>query len=493
MKLFMPTRSPSAPRPAGNVRESFGPYGAPYDPIDPRDPGYRNIGLTSRDLFGQDQQRAQNLSLHLYRSNPIAHRAIRLYVAHIAGEGFALEAHNPDVQEVLDEFWTAPRNRMDRHNPWFARDNLIFGEAFHPVATDDFGLGYVTFGFIDPTTVVRVDRSPVNNMILTDIHVQQANSVAEPIPLKIVHRNGVATSANFGQLEGQVFAWPLDRIAAATRGTPLLLPVLDWLDAYDQILWEMLERAKALRAFFWHASVQGDETAMTAAQEAWGNSPPTTGSMRWTTAAVDIEAESPQLGTAEDVSHARYQLRNIATGLGLSPHWLSDPEDANRSTAERMDLPQLTALAAVQADQRLNWKDTGEYVLEQAVMAGRLTPEVEKHDSQGNPTGEMIKTTTAFEVNLPAINDDDIEQAATSLSTVANAFLSLDALGAIGPQTMQLVVRRLLPALGLPADEIPEDDKAALDTFTNREELEELEEAIRSGDTARLEELVTAV
>lgn len=423
------------------------------DPID-GDTGYRTPGFTDRDLNPIAHRRAQNLCVGLYRTNPIAHRAIRIVTSYLAGEGFAIGSPDPTIRATLTETWTAWRNQLDRHHRPFARDWLLLGEAPHPVAVDN--AGNVTVGYIDPTTIVRVRRSPANNMILTEVHVETHGT--EPLVLPIVRPDDNIGADTFGRLTGDVFFWPFERVAAGTRGQPYLLPSLDWLDAYDQILWEMLERQKALRAFFWHAKVDGTEDDLRTVKAQFGDGAPRTGSIRWTTGKVDVQAETPQIGSAEDVAAARYQLRHIATGVGLAPHWLSEPEDANRATAEQMDAPVLRGLADVQAEWVHNLEDLAVYVLDQkAAAAGQPLPKMVRLE----PSGKTIPLRDAITIDVPAITDTNVEKGAAALAQTVQAFAQLDLIGMAQPDVARLAVRQLLPAIGVPLDALPADDASA--------------------------------
>ena len=439
--------------------------------LDADDTEFRRLGAAPRDLFGVTLQKAQDLCVTLYRGNPIANRLIRIYTSFMAGTGFTVGAANPEVDGVVDEFWMSPRSKMNRHHRGFARDWLLFGEGIHPVSVDEAGNS--TVGFIDPTTVEAIKRSTVNNMILTDVEVRLGQT-AETKTLTIVAPNLDPFSESAGLLDGDAFVWLFDRIGAATRGTPFLLPTLDWLDAYDQVLWEMLERQKAIRAFFWDVEVDGGLTEVEKAKAAWGLTPPKSGTVRFRTAAMRVKAESPELGAAEDVEAARYHLRHIATGGGVAPHWLSEPEDANRSTAEAMDRPVLRNLIDVQAEWLANITELVQYAVDRKVAAGFLDRVVDEHDEHGQPTGERTPARDLVQVTAPEIDDKSIQNAAASIASVAQAFVQFDMLNVVSSDVMRKVVRTLLPMLGVPADELPPEDAddetiaSALESFRAR-------------------------
>lgn len=480
MSLFF--NQPAAATPA-RVAEALGS-------LDNDDDLYRRAGGAHRDLLGTTLWRAQELCVHLYRSNPLANRIIKIYTTYMAGTGFTATAHNLEVQAVLDEFWAAPRNRLDLYHRGYARDYLTFGEGVHPVTADE--VGNTTIGFIDPTRVDRIERDQRNNMILDQLHLQRSLRTDNDRPLQIVRPTEDVFDREAGLLIGDALVWLHDRIGAATRGTPFLLPTLDWLDAYDQTLWELLERVKATRAFFWDVMVTGGETEVQEAKRVWGTTPPRSGSVRFRTDAMTVDATQPSLGAYEDANAARLILRHIASGAGVAPHWLGDPEDANRSTADSMDKPILRALEDAQADWRLRMTEAAQFAVDRKVAVGLLPRIVDVHDDKGRPTGERLPARDTVEIITPPINDDDIAAAAAALGQVAQAFVQLDLVDGTDPQTTRRIVRQLLPALGVPADELPdpEDDDGDPDRAATRAEIEALESITRQGQRGKLDQLL---
>lgn len=457
--------------------------------VDPDEELYRAVGAGRRDLLGPLLTRAQELSVDTYRKNPIGNRIIKIYTTYMAGEGFAVEAANPEVHETAQEFWTAERNDMDDNHRRFARDFLLFGEAPHPVAADE--TGHTTVGYIDPYTIDHVETDPRNQLILRAL-ILTSGAAGEADPLAIVKREEDPFSDNAGLLTGETFLWLHDRIGAATRGTPFLLPALDWLDAYDQVLWELLERTKAIRAFFWDVEVDGGQTEIDKAKKEWGRTAPRSGSVRFRTPGISVDAVQPQIGAYEDVNTARYLLRHLATAAGLSPTWLGDPEDANRSTAEQMDKPVHRALLDVQAQWKKNMTDLTRFAVDRRVAAGMLDRVMERHDQFGRPTGDRQPAGDLVRVVTPALTDDDVTAAAASLMQVAQAFVQLDMLEAADPEVMRKIVRTMLPALGLPADELPDPDEASDGAIIDRAE-SIIREATRTGKLDELHERLQAV
>lgn len=440
----------AAPAPTSHVTEGHS--------VDPDDDLFRTTGSGLRDLGGNVLRRAQDISVDLYRKNPLANRIIKIYTTFMAGDGFTISCDNPEVQDIATEFWDAERNEMNLNHRRFARDYLLNGEAPHPVATDE--TGNTTIGYVDPQVISHIEASSFNRLILESVVLRHG---ADEENLAIVRREQDILEPEAGLLTGDIFFWLNDRIGASTRGTPFLLPILDWLDAYDQTLWEMLERIKATRAFFWDVEVAGGADEIAAAKKQWGTIAPRSGSVRYRTEAIKISAEQPDIGTEADVGAATYLLRLIATGAGLAPTWLGDPEDANRSTAEQMDKPVLRALQDTQVTWKADMEELLRFVVDRKVAAGMLERIVERHDEQDNPTGEMVPASSTVEVVVPALTDDAIVDAATGLASMASAFVQLDMIDVVDRDVLRRVVRHVLPALGIPADQLPDPSDDDMD------------------------------
>lgn len=454
MSLFWPDRRRqiTEAHPGGAVA------GAAWE-LSGEDAGFRLAGTPVRNLFDQVLRYAQNWSVHLYRSNPLANRIIRVYTSYCAGEGFRPWAANPDVQATIDEAWTAWRNQLHRNHRGYARDWLLFGEAAHPLRYDE--AGHTTVGFADPNTIDRVDRHPENNMVLTTLWVKPAGG-SDPEPLSIVRPSLSLDRDGFGLLDGDALYWPYERIGASTRGFPLLLPTLDWIDGTDQNLWELLERQKAMRAFYWDVEVDGDATTVRDAQTLFGTAPPRSGSVRFHTANMRVQAISPQIAGGEDVRAATFLLRHVATGAGLAPHWLSEPEDANRSTAQQMDKPVLRSLTDVQAEWRLNMIDLLTFIVHRKVAAGRLPAVLPEHAADGRPLTDgdgqptMRPAAELVRLDVPEIDSDDVQQSTAALGNLVNALVAAVAADLVNPEAARAAIRGMLPALGVQPEELPD-------------------------------------
>ena len=122
------------------------------------------------------------------------------------------------------------------------------------------------------------------------------------------------------------------------RGRSDLLGQIDWLDAYDEVLFNELDRIGYLRAFVWDVTLSGADPAAVKEYEKTFT-PPAPNSTFVHNDSVKLEAKSPSLQAADTSESARL-LRNHVLGGSTTPeHWFGGGGDVNRAAASEMGEP----------------------------------------------------------------------------------------------------------------------------------------------------------
>ena len=143
------------------------------------------------------------------------------------------------------------------------------------------------------------------------------------------------------------FFWAVNKVQGATRGRSDLMPVADFLDLYDRLIFDEAERMSFLRAFVYDVTITGaDEAALT--KRAATSAPPKPGSVYYHNEAEELKAVTPDLKAQDGATTADLILSLIATGVGLPKTWLNGIMDVNRASAASMDEPSLKRLRARQ-------------------------------------------------------------------------------------------------------------------------------------------------
>ena len=128
----------------------LGAYGR--DPID-GDIGYKRAGRGNREVPYWTRERARDYSVTAYRSNPMATAIIDTYTAFCVGDsGVSWQATNPQVGEVVREFWDDPANRVGEIQEIELRSQLLLGEKLQELMVGE-NSGAVRFCPVDPAHI----------------------------------------------------------------------------------------------------------------------------------------------------------------------------------------------------------------------------------------------------------------------------------------------------------------------------------------------------
>lgn len=445
--------------------EAFGPPVSEATPlgIDPDEHLWREMDAGKRDLNTLTLSRAQEVCFQLYQSNPLGHRLTELIRDFVVGDGITFTVRNPFVRDVVAEFWTDGLNKLDQRNDQFALELGLYGELLPEAFVGDVS-GFTRLGYVDPGQVKRITTVEGNPLVLDVVWIREKGYGVSGRPLKVVRDRGK------GVLEGDVFVWQVNSVSNATRGWPDLLHVADWLDAFDQVLWEMVERARLARTFIWDVTLKGDQVDI----DAWlakHGSPPKSGSVRAHNDGVEWNAVAPELGSFETAAEAEVVMQHIAAGAGLPKHWLSSSADVNRATAQEMGAPTIRHLAR---RQRYYLDCLGEmirFVVERAVDAGAIADDefgrVRVYDDQDRETSKTEVPWKLVQLQAPEISPRDSARFGSVLTQIANGLAVAEQHGWFGKDTSRRILAQFLAQIGLhfdPASEPePEREEPASD------------------------------
>lgn len=426
--------------------------------IDPDEHLWRSLTRDPRrDLPEITHDRAIEVCFHLYRENPLGSRITELNRDFVVGDGITWSARHPGVEEIVREFWTDEVNDLDRRLGDFALELGLYGELIPEVFVGEVS-GVVQLGMIDPSQVRAVipaemrtasgDRRP-NPLVPDRIRVRGRGLGVGGKELRVIRSRD-------GRLDGDVFYFRVNAVSSSTRGWPDLLRIADWLDAYDQFLWDVLERASLMRTFIWDVTLVGIDQAKIDEWVRRYGTPPRSGSIRAHNDKVQWQAVSPSLGSHETAKDAEVLLEHLAAGAGYPKHWLSSAEDVNRATAAEMGLPTLRRLATRQRYFLACVHRMIRFVLERAVEAGRLRVDADgklpAHDEDGRETSERHRPWELVELHAPELSPKDVASAGQTLRSVVEALVIAEEAGWIGREPIRQVLASLLALLGIDYD-----------------------------------------
>lgn len=340
--------------------------------------------LTGRNVSGRDlsplsQQHMLKCAAYLWESNSLANRLIELPLAYLLAEGVKLQCEDEEHQRWLDLFWADPINKMDLRLPTFARELALFGEQCLPVFVNEIN-GHVRLGYLDPSLIASVITDPGNPA--QEIGVQAMRDAAGNVRrFRVIVRGEdeelfaeAARAMRAGFVAGDAFYFAVNKFAAGRRGRSDLIAQMDWLDGYDEFMFDSMERGAELDAFVWDVKLTGasKEDVEARAKEI---TKPGRGSVRVHNEQEEWAAVAPELKAADRADSARMYRNHALGGQTIPEHYYGGGGDVNRSTGDSMGEPFFKVATMRQTQLRHMLVEMGSFVLWQRARAAGQTPD----------------------------------------------------------------------------------------------------------------------
>jgi hypothetical protein len=424
IKWFAGGAAPAAGKVADPIREAVGKT------IDPDDHLYRSITdpAQRRDLTPVEQDRMQRIAAYLWESNPLANRLVTLPTAYLVGEGVRLQVTNEDAQKVLRRFWQDPINALDIKLEAMIREDELFGEQCYPVFVNTVD-GHVRLGYLDPAAIDRVVMDPENSSQPIGVVTKKDAGGKQKSYSVIVGGDdeeifGAAarqTRATF--TDGQCFYKRSNYLLGGRRGRSAFLAQFDWLDSYDEFLFEELDRTRDLRTVMWDVTLIG-ATPADIDEKARKISAPTPRSVRVHNEQETWEAKVPKLEAADTEANARLFRNHILGGGTVPEHWFGGGGDVNRAVGAEMGEPTFKVLTQKQRAWKHFLELIARFVLEQAAQRQGLAgydPEDDDYQVEAVFPELTAKDTTKYAAALQQVVAACVMQIDKGLLTEATA------------------------------------------------------------------------
>ena len=408
--------------------------------------GYRRLttATTTRDLSPLIQDRMFQVAWYLYDTNPMARRLINLTTEFVLGAGLSFVANDPTVSAWLERFWRDPVNAMDLTLAEYVRELALFGEQCYTAVRNPVS-GEVRLGYVDPFEIDEVVHGTfAAGELAVPIEVVLKKNVLSDAParrLKIIRRDEDPSSPTFGHLTGDCFFFAINKARRATRGRSDIFALADWLDAYEQMLFDQVDRSQLLNVFVWDVLLKGktqeeiDEWLKTQGR------PPRRASLRAHNENVEWRAVAPSLGGQDMTDSARLFKNHILGSAGFPEHWFAEGGETNLATAVEMGTPTFKMLSERQRYVVHILRSLLDYVIDSAVVAGSL-PE------DGNRRYDLV---------LPDLSVRDTSRIAAALAQAVAAITTAESAGWVRKQTAARIFAALAGQLGVvvnPEEEI---------------------------------------
>lgn len=416
--------------------------------IDSDDHLFRSMGRFMRDLEPISAERGVNISFMLYDKNPLARRLIDTPIQAIESAGLTIEAEDEIVQSFVDEFWSDNLSGFKRMFFPFMRSLAMTGELSLPIGVNEID-GSLDFAYIDPVNIDKILPKSGNALIPDKIVMKQSasQSKSQADVYEIMRYNGAIFS-------GQVFHYPINNPVNSTRGRGQLLAHLDWLDIYDDALFNEAERWKALKAYAYDVEINGaDEAAQQAYLKKHFSGDVNSLRVHVHNDKVKMNAVTPDLKAQDGATIIRVLRNHIVGGAGYPGFFFGFAEDANLAGAKEMLTP-----AVWMIEQQQRW---AEYIL--TFIATLAVEEAKKHGKYTEAGQMTMKLPSKLKVKSASVFPRDMVQLSAMFMQVVSALSSALTNKIINQRKAVEMMAFALSHLGFEttADELEELDDSA--------------------------------
>lgn len=400
--------------------------------IDVDDDIYRRLTtgakLQVRDLTPLAQERMIEVCAWIWEGNPFARRLVTLTTDLVCGDGIQVQVRADDnrVQEVVDTFLR--RNRTKERLREMHNAQRLFGELALPTGLNQI-TGLPVLGYLDPMQIKGIAPLPDNVLVADKMILKDTPTEAGKV-LNIIREDPTT-----GGLIGDVFFHRVNSLPNGMRGRSDLLPLLDWLDMFDQYMFAEVERIKLLSAFAWDLEVtNADEAAIKKRVKEIGKI--RHGMIHGHNEKEKLEPKAPDLKMADRSEAARMLRVHIAGTMGYPISHFGDI-DSNRATIEGQNDVMTKTPTAYQKEWAGFLSLQLRFAIEQAV---------------GKNPALFSEADPAFRIVMPEIAAKDIARAGTVLAGVASAMDTGIANHTVSKDLALKATIAMLKQLGVEAD-----------------------------------------
>lgn len=427
--------------------------------------------MNDRDLAPMAQDRMQKLAEYLWQSNLLANRLTELPLAYLLAEGVSLQCKDEEHQRLLNQFWVDPINNWPLKLQGRVRALGLLGEQCY-IANVREGDGFVRLGYLDPRQIATVVNDPGNPEQPIGVVTKRDNRGRQyKYRVIVLGEDAELFSENTCRIraeeftDGECLLYQLNKFPNGSRGRSDLLGQMDWLDAYDEFLFNELDRIGYLRSFVWDVELKGaDDNAVKAYEKTFV--PPGPNSTFVHNDNVKLEAKSPTLQAADTSQSARLLRNHVLGGSTMPEHWFGGGGDVNRAVGAEMGEPTFKMYSMRQAFLKIMLEEIGRHVLLCQARTKGFTPDWSQDEWQ---------VTAVF----PELLNRDITKFAAALQQLVSSVVQMIDAGLMTEETALKIVADVAQRFGQDFDAKAELEAAreeaaarqakrdAADVFTN--------------------------
>jgi hypothetical protein len=381
-----------------------------------------------KDVIPSTYLEIHNQCYESYNSNPLAFAIIELTTSFVLGEGITVSASNKRVQQVIDNFWHHPENRMDERIYSLCTELSLYGEQFIHFFVNKYD-GTVIIRQIDPSLIDQIETDPEDIERPLRYHRRPIGQImtaasGDPPPQVALFYLDEETQGIWFNAGHEVLHIAINKVSNAQRGKSDLATLLPWLRRYRDWLTDRARINKFKGAFLWDVTLKGADKKMLDRKKMEYAHSPNSGTVIIHNDTEKWSAVEPQINAQDASADGRAIKLMVAVGAMLPEHYLSDGDYGNRATASEMSLPTLLKFKRRQRVIRYMLAGILDRVIQEAQRAGKLGPRID----------------TSYEITFPEIDSGEHNTLAQGMHWLMPALQTAKSQGWISDETAMKIM-----------------------------------------------------
>ena len=333
-----------------------------------------------KDVIPATYLELHNLCYEAYNANPLAFAIVEITTSFVLGKGVTVAASQPEVQQVLMNFWNDLDNHMDTRVYALCTKLSLYGEQFIRFFVNPYD-GRVKIRQIDPSIIDEIETDPDDIETPLRFHRRAVgpSGTMPGDPAPVTSRDAHNFEGEWFKAGEEVVQFCINKVSNAKRGKSDLATLLPWLRRYKDWLTDRVRINKYKGAFLWDVQLSGADRKAIERKKAEYAYPPEPGSVIIHNEAEQWSAVKPEISANDASADGRAIKLMIAVGAQLPEHYLSDGSVATRATAAEMGLPTFLKFQRRQYVMRAMLRTILDRVLLEAHKAGTLPEQIDTH------------------------------------------------------------------------------------------------------------------
>jgi|GEM_PF-186832 len=292
----------------------------------------RGFNQTLRDRYDSDRESIQKDALDAWRLNPLARRVVGLTTQYVVGGGVSAGVKHEETHKFVRNFWEHRLNRMSVRCYELCDELTRTGNLFLLISTDAAGMSYIR-----PVPASDIDKIDARENDIEQplrfwpkAEAQQLTPAAYP-----AYSEDLDQADSDGGFSVVMVHYTINRPVGGQWGESDLAPALKWLSRYSNWLEDRARLNRFRNSFlFVVKSKFASESERAARQANLALNPPAPGSILVCDESETWEVLSAKLESNDAAADGLALKKMVATAAGVPLHFLAEPENSTRTTAE---------------------------------------------------------------------------------------------------------------------------------------------------------------